>query len=619
MSSQDVNNILRSLPPGSIQYIEVIRNPSAKFAASSSGGVINVVLKKGVKIGRFGTVSAGMNQGYYGNQFLNLSMNNSGDRTTSYINLNINNNQSREELNSVRLLQQETSLVQSAVTRRNSNQGLIGYGVALEYNDRISYSYDGRINGSLPGSATRNLNSIQSADGLPISEARNFVNNDSRFVNVQQDLGMKYRLDTLGSEIDTKLNYAYITNNTLQDYQDIWYYPISYNRIGDGDNNQQRHLIQFQSDLTKQLAWQVKLEAGINASYQDYQSEADYFITSGDKRIHDLKRTNAFNYQENINAAYLQASRPLPLKFLLKAGVRLEQTYMKGLQTLPADTSFVINRADWFPYVYLSRPLFSIADFELRGFLIYRRTITRPGYQSLNPYVNYLDHFLYEAGNPGLKPQFADNIEANISMNDWPVFAVGRNNTRDIFSSVVYRDPVDSLITIRTYDNLGSGRETYFRAIAGIPPRGRYFFVVGTQYNMNEFDGQYDGKPFSYKKGSWRFFTFHMLRLGPDTRLTMNGFMMNSGQMNFYELQRFGQLNLGLNQTFLNKKLTITLSARDVLRTMVTRFDLNQGGITTSGDRYTDNQRFGFNIRYNFGINNRKERQQQNMFQFETE
>jgi len=63
MSQQDVTTMLRNLPPGSVQRIEVLRTPSTKYDAASSGGIINIVLKKGVKLGRFGTLSSGFNQG----------------------------------------------------------------------------------------------------------------------------------------------------------------------------------------------------------------------------------------------------------------------------------------------------------------------------------------------------------------------------------------------------------------------------------------------------------------------------------------------------------------------------------------------------------------------------
>ncbi len=615
MSSQDINTILRSLPPGSVDRIEVIRTPSARYAASSSGGVINIVLKRGIKIGRFGSVNAGMNQGFYGNRTLGLSFNNGGSAVTSYVNLSYSDNNTLEELNSERFLRQDTSLLQSARTRRGSHQGYLGYGLSFEVGENSDFSYDGRINGSLPQTLSKNSNTILTPEELALSQTLNRVENDSDFLNMQQDLGFNYKLDTLGSDWDTRMSYTFSHNQTLQHYNTTGLIPANSYLSGEGDNLQQRHSFQMQSDVSYRLPWQVTLETGVNFSWQEFQSDADYQLEINQQVVPDPFRTNTFSYTENINAAYLQLSRELGWRIMLKTGFRFENTYMKGRQTIPADTSFVVSRNDWFPYMYLSRPLFQIEGFELQAFMIYRRTIARPGYQNLNPYVSFIDQFLYEVGNPELKPQFADNAELNISLDDMPIFAVGRNYTRDIFSSVVYADETNENIAVRTFDNLGKSRETYFRAIAGIPPGGRYFFAVGAQYNHNEYDGFYEGQPFSFSRGSWRLFTFHMLRIDSETRFTMSGFLMTRGQMNFYELNTFGMLNLGLNRTFLNKKLTISLSARDVLRTMVTEFELNQGSIRTSGDRYVDNQRFGVSIRFNFGIPDRQERR--NMFQFE--
>jgi hypothetical protein len=188
-----------------------------------------------------------------------------------------------------------------------------------------------------------------------------------------------------------------------------------------------------------------------------------------------------------------------------------------------------------------------------------------------------------------------------------PVFAIGQNYTRDIFSSVVYQDKTQGAVAVRTYDNLGKSKETYLRGMAGIPPGGKYFFAIGAQYNMKEFNGIYENQPLKISKGSWRLFTFHSLNLLKQTKLTVYGFMMISGFQNFYDIQNFGSLNFGLTQTLFKKKLTLTLNGRDILKTMITKFSLDQGSIFTTGDRYSDNQRFGFNIRYNFGVKKKDE------------
>ena len=88
MSAEDVASLLRVLPPSSIEKIEIMRTPSAKYDASSSGGIVNVVLKKGVKIGLTGNVNGGFNQGTYGNQFVGFNLNNNEGEKTSFFNVN---------------------------------------------------------------------------------------------------------------------------------------------------------------------------------------------------------------------------------------------------------------------------------------------------------------------------------------------------------------------------------------------------------------------------------------------------------------------------------------------------------------------------------------------------
>ncbi len=608
MSARDIATILQSLPPGSVQRIEVLRTPSSKYDAASSGGIINIILKRGVRIGRTGSVNAGLNQGFYGNQFVGINLNDSGQKTAYYLNTNLSRNHTVDDIRSARLLNLDSTLFQNARSSLPAHQGYLGYGISYDPSEKWSLSYDGRINGSLRRTFADNFNFIENQEKLRLSANDNHLENRAGFFSLQQDLSLRWKIDSLGSEWDTKFSYNFNDGHNFQDYRSAYSAPRTFLLLGQGDNFQNRHFFLLQSDFTYRFPSKTRLETGFKSTFQRYESSAEYFFNVAGTLIPDAQRTNAFSYREHIHAAYLQASQPLPGNFLLKAGTRLEFTRMDGRQTIPVDTSFLIQRADWFPYVYLSRPIAKIAGYPLQGYLIYRRTIERPGYQSLNPYIRYVDQYLYETGNPALQPQFNDNVEFNISFDDNPIFAIGRNYTRDIFSNVVYQDAEAPEVAVRTFDNVGRNRETYFRLTGAVPPGGKYFFVVGAQYNLNEYDGLYEGKPLSLRRGSWRFFTFHSLNLTPTTKLTLNGFMMIGGLQNFYELQPFGQLGLGINQTFLQKKLSVNLNVRDLLRTMVVRYRIEQGGILIHGDRYSDNQRFGVNVRYAFGMKRKEER-----------
>jgi hypothetical protein len=243
-----------------------------------------------------------------------------------------------------------------------------------------------------------------------------------------------------------------------------------------------------------------------------------------------------------------------------------------------------------------------IAGFDLRAYLIYRRTINRPVYEQLNPFPRYIDEYLSEAGNPSLRPQFTQNYEANISVDERPIFAVGVNDTRDIFTNVIYQADSSQSQAYRTYDNLGKNKEWYFRGLGAIPPGKRFFFVFGAQYNHNFYQGLYENKPLAFKKGTWTFFTYQTFRLDKKSVISINGFMRLKGQQQFYELSTFGSLNSSINRKFLKDKLVVTLSLSDMFSTNKNEFVITQGSIHATGFRQSDTRRLGLNLRYNFGI-----------------
>jgi iron complex outermembrane recepter protein len=616
LSNQDVTTLLQSLPPGSIKRIEIMRTPSAKYDAASSGGIVNIVLKKGVKIGRFGNINLGADQATFNSQNIGVSINNGGEKSSFYVNANYNHNKKQEDLNTFRYMNSDTLLSQSAITVRNSHHFYTGYGISYDPKEQINLSYDGRINYSLPDADITNNNFTETDDFIRIAENSNEIFKDAYSMNLQQDLAMKYRLDTNGSVVDSRFGFNFYDNKNTEDYTYLFTLPSSFLLAGNGDNHQQRKFAVGQVDLVYKFPLKISFETGLKSSYQHYTSTSNYFVDFSDVIVSDSLRTNSFLYKENISAGYVQITKTFGEDLVLKAGVRAEHTYMDGQQSIPTDTNFLVNRIDFFPYIYLSRDIISLLGIDLRGYLIYRRTINRPGYDMLNPYIDVVDQYLYRTGNPALKPQFTHNYEFNISFNSHPVFAVGQNLTTDIFTEVIYEGKEFENVILQTYDNLGKRKETYFRAMAGIPPGGKYFFVVGSQYNYNEYDGYYQGEPLQYSRGSWRFFTFHVLRVTPNTKLIARGFMMVNGQMGFIEMENFGSIGLGIRQSFMDNRLQVSLNANDILKTMVVDFNIDQNDMLTYGNRYTDSRRFGLKITYKFGIPEKADRGD-NPFDFE--
>lgn len=614
MSAADIAAILKSLPPNSIEKMEIMRTPSAKYEASSSGGIVNVVLKKGVKIGLTGSMNAGVNQGRFGNQFGGINLNNSNGGRTSFFNLNYTNRKSYDQIETNRKYSTDSLLSQKAYTVTPGQIINMGYGFGFELNKKWLLNLDGR--GSYGSSATKseNDNSIKrlSSNEL-VNNNINSVLNDANSLSFSQGISTKYAIDTLGSELTSDFSYGYFSNKTDQDFNTQFVLPQKAGMGGNGDISTGRQTFAAQIDLKYKFSKSFTVEAGVKSSFLNFENSANYFRRVSDKQTVDVFRTNKFNYSENINSGYIQGSKTVK-DFVIKLGARVENTNMNGHQLIPKDTTFSIKRTDLFPYLYLSRKIAKIAGYDLRGFLVYRRTITRPVYEYLNPFPKFIDQYLYEAGNPTLRPQFTQNYEANISVDGMPIFAIGQNYTQDIFTNVVYQDRANPSVAFRTYDNLGKNKETYFRLVGAIPPGKKYFFVMGTQYNHNAYNGLYENKPLTFNKGSFTVFTFHQLKLNQFTTLHLNGFVRLKGQLQFYELSNFGNLNLSINRSLLDRKLMLTLSLSDVFFTNNNRFTINQGNILANGFRKSDTRRVGFNLRYNFGF--RKKEERNNPFDF---
>jgi iron complex outermembrane recepter protein len=607
MSAADVATMLKSLPPGSISKIEVLRTPSAKYDASGGGGIVNVVLKKGVKPGLTGTITTGINQGVYGNRFAGININNNNGKLNTYINTQYGKRDNYEQIKTDRKFAADSLLSQDAYTRYPGKYGYLGYGASYEVNKKWEIEYDGRISFNRSNNSTLNQSIIKKVStGALVSNSIADIDNNNRTLYISQDFATKYKIDSIGSEWETDFSYSYNRNTTDQLFSNLsGMAPVTASG-GDGAIGNSRNFFTAKTDLKLKFAKNLSIETGLKTSFQNYNSNTEFFRQAGGVRTKDNIRTNTFRYRENINAAYLQASKTIA-GLVIKAGVRVENTNMNGRQVIPADTSFNIRRTDFFPYIYLNHKLFSIFKYPLKLWLVYRRTISRPSYEYLNPFPRFIDPYLTEIGNPSLRPQFTNNMEANVSFDETPVLAVGYNHTKDIFTNVIYQADSSRSTAFRTYDNLGTNKEMYFRALGAVPPGGKYFFVMGAQYNHNFYNGLYENKPLAFKRGSWSFFTYQTLKLGNRSMLTVNAFIRLKGQQQFYELGNFGAFNTSINRQFYKKKLTVTLSLNDLFFTNNNTFTIQQGTVSASGFRQADTKRFVINLRYNFGIRKKEE------------
>lgn len=601
LSNTDIASLLKSLPSGSVSKIEILRSPSAKFDAASTGGIINIVLKKGVKLGTSGSANLAYFQGVYATETAGINMNHSSGKLTSYFSYQFTNKNNFEELNSDRYTAVDTLLSQRSFTTYPSINSFFSAGADYALNKKFNITNDFRISNNNGRSYAINPIEITNGSGNTLlGENESDIKNKNNSVYFGDELSTKYKIDSSGSEWTTEFDYTYYKNKNNQDYTNFYLLPAASPTIGNGETKNVKNIFVLQTDLVLKLPAKFTLESGFKATISNSKNTAEYFKDTGNgEKFVDQYQTNTFKYKEVITAAYLQVSKTFA-GFTIKPGLRLETTNIDGRQFIPSDTSFSIKRVDLFPYLFIKHNLFKIFKSPLIGSAIFRRSIKRPYYEALNPYPKYVDQYLFDVGNPELKPQFTTNYEFNVTFQSFPVFAIGINNTKDIFSQVTYQDN-RTKIAYRTYDNLGKNKEIYFKVIGGIPPGGKYFFYVGAQYNYNKYEGQYANQPLNYSRGSYTFFMFHEFKASKTLVFNMQGFMRTKGIQNFYELNTFGGLFVSVNKAILNKKANIIISVNDLLQTNRVEFTLNQPNVFATGTRVNDTRRLGITFRYNFG------------------
>ena len=608
LSSTDLASLLKSLPSGSVSKIEILRTPSAKYDASSSGGMVNIVLKKGVKLGTNGSINLAYFQGVYGTKTAGFNLNKGSGKINSYLSYQFTDRNNFEELNSDRRIQTDSALLtQRSYTTYPTINNYMSAGVDVQFTSKFNTGYDMRTSFSNGKSfATNGIDISKEPSASLIGKNLSDINNTNRTTYIGNNFSAKYKIDTTGSEWTAQFDYNHYRNRSSQLYKNYSYLPAKPTVSGDGAGNIDKNIFVLQTDLTLKFAKSLTLEAGFKATISNSENSSNYLKDTGNNiKFIDVFQTNTFKYNEKITAAYLQVSKTF-FGFTIKPGLRLETTDINGRQLFPKDTSLSLKRTDLFPYLFIKHKLFKLFGFPLIGNAIYRRSIRRPYYEILNPYPKYIDQYLFDVGNPKLKPQFTTNYEINVTYDNIPVLALGINDTKDIFSNVTYQDNI-TRIAYRTYDNLGRNKEIYAKIIGGIPPGGKYFFYVGVQYNYNRYNGFYEGLPLNYKRGSWTFFMFQEFKATKTLTVNMQGFMRTKGLQNLYELNTFGGLYVSVNKSIFKKKANIILSVNDLLRTNAVSFSLNQGTVSAQGSRVNDTRRLGLTFRYNFGIKPKEE------------
>ena len=425
---------INQIPADQIESVEVISNPSAKYEAATSGGIINIVLKKNKKPGYNGFLSAGVGTGNRYNGMVNLNIKEGRSNVTAFYNFNYSNNPTNSYANKTILSTPAAYKYynQKSDTKFNT---LFQIGrLAWDYNitNRNMLTLAGMyINGQFNIGSNQNYSYLDGSNKALVTGTREQIPKN-QFKNYVAQATWKKSYPKKGKELVTDFTYAvggssndadWTTTALLNGGASAPHYPEKVNIAGSNKGQQ----ITFQMDYTNPINDSTKLEMGVR-SYWNNRAQEYFYYLSNDINTHVLQTAFSQNTDVNdmINAAYATyGSRWKGIGY--QVGMRFEQSKLVGNSKLdnvanfgyeyPKTTDDLLNAL--FPSVYLSKKLNKKEEVQAN----FSRKINRPNFMQLMPVIMGADRENIRVGNPALTPEFINLAEFNYNQmwksNNW--------------------------------------------------------------------------------------------------------------------------------------------------------------------------------------------------------
>ena len=428
---------INQIPADQIEQVEVITNPSAKFEASTTGGIINLVMKKNRKPGYNGFVSVGGGVPGRANLSTNLNYKEGRVNISAFYNLNLTNNQ-------VKGYNYQTKLLNGSKISQFDQGSLVDVDQLFQVGRlALDYQVSNRNTVTLAGSATNgrfNFNENQNFNfqNLLISESNNAGTrtNDSKnqFRNYNAQLLWKKTFPKKGQEltVDVNGNFGNSDNNSTfkTNTNFIRRVPFDSTELQQNSGGNKGYQAVFQLDYTNPINDSTKIEMGVRSFYNDRDQRFIANLISADGKSNLLRgQSTDINVIEAVNAAYFTYTGKFKNGIAYQAGLRYEQSNFNGTSLIDNNGKFGYNYPSnssdifksFFPSLYLSKKLSKTAEMQVNV----SRKIARPDFMQLMPFIRQADNSTISRGNPQLRPEFVTLAELNYNQtfgaNNWLV------------------------------------------------------------------------------------------------------------------------------------------------------------------------------------------------------
>lgn len=572
--TNEQGNALGTITADMISQVEVVTNPSAKYEAEGTAGIINIILKKNEKTGLNGSIT--LNTGIPHNHSLGLSINKRSEKFNIFSQLGVGYRElprDGENINRDLTTGNEISSISKDFRNENFYNFILGSDYYIDSFNVVTLS--GSFAYEIEDQPSTTDFTLRDTDGNIVSEWRR--NEVTEATNPKYQYELQYKRDFKDNKKHQFLfsaigNYfgkdqSSVFTNDATSGSDVYNDQLTNTNFEEGKYT-------FNVDYTKPFNKYWTMEVGAQYLLNDVSNDFEVKDEINGEFVADPNLTNLFEYNQKVLGLYGTGSYE-GAKWGAKIGLRVENT---DLTTLLVNTNEdnSQNFTNLFPSLHTSYKVNENISLQAG----YSSRIYRPRLWDLNPFFNIRNNFNIRAGNPKLLPEYSDSYEVG------SIFIFGKTSFN---VSVYHKYTTDVIERVSTFsegvntfrpENIGTRNST------GIELNFKYspfkILTINGDMNYNTFsrEGQFNETNFDFQADQWSANLTNKFKINRKLDFEISGRYRSEEQTVQSLISDNLFADLGLRYKILKGKGVFNFSVRDVF---ASRF---RESVTTQEDFY---------------------------------
>ena len=593
----DMNTLLRDMPADNIARVEMVEQPGAEFDAAGSGPIINIILKKNVRLGTNGTVVGWVGEDEGVEYGTSASIGSYKNKLNWQASAGYSSPTWREDLFIKRTVDGATynqATIEPYNPKTARVSGSVDYYITEEHTIGVGVR-------NINTNSDRNSNSsniITSNNGTDYLLSQNSFNRDQVVFNVNP----YYEYKTEKQKLTLDFNFVDYSNDNINTISSLEGSTVPYTNqryLQDGEYQ----IKTYKVDYSKQFTKDFKLSLGSKYAAVDTDSDLMSFSenTNGEF-VFNEDASNRFLVEENIFALYSKLNITSG-EWSFSGGLRFEDSNTKGTSNSTNETR-ERKISKLFPSASVSKKLGE----SLSANVAYSYRISRPSYSTLNSFVTYYDPLSSDIGNENLKPAFTNNYQFNLTFDGQPFFTIGYSETKDAMFQFVSQNNETAEIS-RTTINLTDSENWNFRLFGPLSFIEGVDGYTGFIVNYNKLESVPDN--LNLDKWSLIWFTQASYELPWEINAEISGNYGTGALDGGLDVDWFAGIDFSLGKTFLDDRLKVNLGLSKILnRGYVGK--INYNNLFADVESNESRRNVQLRVSYSFGSRYGKQKNREN-------